>query len=46
MIGLSDALKTGNSGLPEIDIRPTVDPSSIFLEAELDSFSSPIFDQF
>ncbi len=39
-------LKQGVCESSTIPIQPSVDPASIFLEAELDALNSPIFDQF
>ena len=44
-LGLDWATIGINDG-EQVDIQATVDPSSVFAEANLETFSSPIFDQF
>jgi hypothetical protein len=44
--GLAESLKQGDCESSSITIQPSVDPASVFLEAELDVFNSEIFDQF
>lgn len=45
-LGMEDALGSGDSRLPSLDIQSSVDPTSVFIEAELDPYSSAVFDQF
>jgi hypothetical protein len=44
--GITGALDVGHADFPPLDIQAAVDPSTVFIEAELDAFHSPVFDQF
>lgn len=43
---INDSLSAGHANFQALDIQAAVDPSTVFIEAELDAFNSPVFDQF
>lgn len=44
--GMTAMLESGETNFPPLDIQPAVDPSSVFIEAELDPYNSAVYDQF